>query len=216
MGGLIDISPLVSDRIGVWPGDTPYTYTANLRIADGANIDLGEVRGTVHVGAHADAGCHYHADGAGIEARDLDAYYGECEVIAVQVAGGTRIRVEDLPHTPTASRVLFRTGTYPDPDHFTEDFAAFEPALLTHLADLGVRLVGIDTPSADLFHSKVLEAHQVLHERDLAILEGLVLEHVDPGRYTLIALPLRLEGADASPVRAALAPLEPKQPQPEQ
>ncbi len=72
-----------------------------------------------------------------------------------------------------------------------------------------MRLVGIDTPSVDPFESKALESHQVLFERDMAVLEGLVLEHVEPGRYTLIALPLRLEGADASPVRAALAPLDP-------
>jgi arylformamidase len=210
MGRLIDISPLVSARIAVWPGDTPYGYTANLRFADGANLDLGEVRTTVHVGAHADASRHYHPDGAGIEARDLDLYHGECEVISVEVARGARITPDDLPHFPTAPRVLFRTGTFPDPERFDEDFASFSPELLEQLADRGVRLVGIDTPSVDPFESKALESHQVLFERDMAVLEGLVLAHVDPGRYTLIALPLRLEGADASPVRAALAPLEPK------
>jgi arylformamidase len=72
-----------------------------------------------------------------------------------------------------------------------------------------VTLVGIDTPSADLFSDKQLLSHQVLLERDLAILEGIVLDAVSPGQYTLIALPLKLEGADASPVRAALLPLDP-------
>lgn len=203
---LIDISPLVSERIAVWPGDTPFGYTPNARIADGANIDLGEIRTTVHVGAHADSTSHYHADGVGVEQRELDRYYGDCEVIEVSVARGARIQPSDLPHEPSSERVLFKTGTFPDPENFNEDFAAFSPALLEHLADRGVRLIGIDTPSADLFASKALEAHQVLFARDLAILETLVLDHVEPGRYTLIALPLRLEGADASPVRAALVP----------
>ncbi len=206
MSRLIDITPTISSRIGVWPGDAPYSYKANLRIADGENIDLGEITGTVHLGAHADAPSHYHADGVGIEGRDLDLYYGPCQVIAVDVGRGERIQVADLPPGPFVERLLFKTGTYPDPDRFNEDFASFSPELLEHLADQGVRLVGIDTPSADLFLDKQLESHQVLYSRDLAILEGLVLTAAPPGRYTLIALPLKLEGADASPVRAALLP----------
>jgi arylformamidase len=206
MPRLIDITPLVSERIAVWPGDTPYRYTPNTRIAEGANIDLGEINGTVHLGAHADSTSHYHAEGLGIEARELDLYYGPCEVIAVEVERGARISPADVPHDPSCERVLFKTGTYPDAEVFNEDFAAFSPELLNWLADRGVRLVGIDTPSADLFLSKGLEAHQILFRRDLAILEGLDLAHVEPGPYTLIALPLKLEGADASPVRAALIP----------
>jgi arylformamidase len=72
------------------------------------------------------------------------------------------------------------------------------------LAERGVRLVGIDTPSIDLQEDKVLESHQAVLRADMAILEGVVLDAVDPGIYTLIALPLRIPGADASPVRAVL------------
>lgn len=208
MPKLIDITPTISERIAVWPGDTPYRYTPNLRIADGANIDLGEITGTVHLGAHADSSSHYHAEGEGVEARELELYYGPCEVIAVEVEPGTRILPGDVPYEPASERVLFKTGTYPDFDVFNEDFAAFSPELLDWLADRGVRLVGIDTPSADLFASKGLEAHQVLFRRELAILEGLDLAAVAPGAYTLIALPLKLEGADGSPVRAALLPID--------
>jgi arylformamidase len=67
-----------------------------------------------------------------------------------------------------------------------------------------VRLIGIDTPSVDLFTSKDLPAHQRFLANDMAILEGLVLHEVPPGRYELIALPLKLAGFDASPVRAVL------------
>lgn len=208
MPELIDISPLLSARIGVWPGDTPFAYKANLRIAEGSNIDLGEITSTVHLGAHADAPSHYAAEGVGIEQRSLDLYYGPCEVIEVQVGRAERIRPEHLPAEISAERLLFKTGTFPKPDEFNEDFASFSAELLDFLADRGVRLVGIDTPSADLFPDKVLESHQVLYRRDLGILEGLVLDHVAPGRYILIALPLKLEGADASPVRAALLPLD--------
>ena len=103
-----------------------------------------------------------------------------------------------------APRVLFRTGSYPDPTHFNADFCSLSPALIEKLAGEGVRLVGIDTPSIDPADSKDLPSHAMVAAHDLAILEGIVLDHVDDGVYTLVALPLRLEGADASPVRAIL------------
>ncbi|MCB9780985.1 MAG: cyclase family protein [Alphaproteobacteria bacterium] len=206
---LIDISPPLTPDIAVWPGDVPFSQAYALRIADGANLDLSSVTTTVHVGAHADGPSHYAADGAGIGERPLDRYYGPCQVIAVDVARGARILPADVAVPIAAPRVLFRTGTFPDPNRFDRDFAALSPALVDWLADRGVVLVGIDTPSVDPFDSKALESHQAIHRRDLAILEGVVLGHVDPGRYTLIALPLRIPGADASPVRAALSPLPP-------
>jgi arylformamidase len=64
--------------------------------------------------------------------------------------------------------------------------------------------VGIDTPSVDPMTSKALEAHNAVADHDMAVLEGVVLDAVPPGLYTLVALPLRIEGADASPVRAVL------------
>ena len=204
---LIDISPLISPRIAVWPGDTPFRRTVHVAIADGANIDLSEITTTVHLGAHTDAPNHYAAGGEGIAARPLDTYYGPCLVIAVSVGRGGRVTPDHLPAIDTfPPRVLFRTDTYPDPERFNEDFAALSPELVDFLADRGVRLVGIDTPSIDLCHDKVLLSHTAVARRDLAILEGVVLGHVTPGPYTLIALPLAIEHADASPVRAALLP----------
>jgi arylformamidase len=100
--------------------------------------------------------------------------------------------------------VLLRTGTFPDPDQWNEDFAALSPELVHALAAQGVRLVGIDTPSVDPMTSKALEAHNAVADHDMAVLEGVVLDAVPPGLYTLVALPLRIEGADASPVRAVL------------
>jgi arylformamidase len=100
--------------------------------------------------------------------------------------------------------VLLATGTYPDPASFTQDFAALEPALVDALADRGVRLIGVDTPSVDLFADRELLAHRRCLARGVHILEGLVLRDVPGGRYELIALPLKLEGFDASPVRAVL------------
>jgi arylformamidase len=109
-----------------------------------------------------------------------------------------------LPTPIVAPRVLFATGTFPDPEQFNTDFAALSPELVEHLNGLGVKLVGIDTPSVDPFDSKELPAHRTFLKHDMAILEGLVLAGVPAGVYEVIALPLRLVGFDASPVRAVL------------
>ncbi len=201
---ILDVSPTISPRLGVWPGDAPFAQEWALRIADGANIDLSAIRGTVHLGAHADAPRHYHARGEGIETRALERYYGACQVVDAPVARGARVRPRDLLQAVTAPRVLLRTGSFPDPERWNADFAALSAELVEYLWRLGVHLVGIDTPSIDPQEDKLLESHHAVAERDMAILEGLVLAHVEPGPYTLIALPLKLEGADASPVRAVL------------
>jgi len=202
-----DITPPVSASLAVWPGDTPPTREILLDMRDGANITLSTLHATVHLGAHADAPSHYGLGAPSIESRSLDPYLGPCRVARVEVARGTRIPPGVLREPPGAERVLFATGTFPDPRRFNEDFAACSPELIAELHGWGVRLVGIDTPSVDPFDSKDLPSHRACLERDMAILEGLVLDAVPEGLYELIALPLKLEGFDASPVRAVLRPL---------
>ncbi len=205
MTRLIDISPLIDPSIEVWPGDTPYTQMRNSDIAAGSNVTLSEIRTTVHVGAHADAPNHYIAGGQDIASRKLDYYVGPCRVIDVSGAGARRVVPDDIAGKPvTAPRVLFRTNTFPDHRHWRKNFASLSPELVDHLHERGVILVGIDTPSVDPFESKELEAHHALARHDMANLEGLVLDGVEEGEYELIALPLRLDRADASPVRAVL------------
>ena len=201
---LIDISPRISPRIDVWPGDVPYKAAKSLRIAGGGGIDLGSLHTTYHVGAHTDAPQHYRLGGRDAAQLPLDAYHGPCQVIEVNARRGKRFGMADLKQQPTAPRLLFKTGTFPDPEAWNNDFAAPEPSLIDDLGKAGVVLVGFDTPSTDLFDSKGLPAHQALFAHGMMNLEGLVLSHVKPGHYTLMALPLPLEDADASPVRAVL------------
>jgi arylformamidase len=122
----------------------------------------------------------------------------------VQAARRERIAPSRLPERIEAERVLIATDTYPDPENFNEDFAALTPELVETLHGKGVKLIGIDTPSVDLFESKDLPTHQAFLRCRMAILEGLVLSKLPEGVYELIALPLRLVGFDASPVRAVL------------
>ncbi len=199
-----DLSPLISPRLGVWPGDVPFSRSVALSMAEGANLDLSSMTATLHLGTHADAPSHYAADGAGMEAVDLAPYYGPCQVVRVAVGRGERVMPSHLHDEIRAPRVLFHTGTFPDPESWNTDFASLSPEVIEHLHQRGVVLVGLDTPSVDPFDSKALEAHQALARTGMRNLEGLVLDQVSEGIYTLVALPLRLANADASPVRAVL------------
>jgi arylformamidase len=199
---IYDISPLISPRLRVWPGDTPPSREVLCDIARGDNITLSTLHATVHLGAHADAPSHY-GTGPAIHERPLDHYLGPCQVMKIAPPRATRITPGMLPDAVRAPRLLIATDTF-DPETFPTDFAALSVELVESLHRQGVVLVGIDTPSVDLFDSKDLEAHQAFLRADMAILEGLVLSGVPAGLYELIALPLKLEGFDASPVRAVL------------
>ena len=206
MSTIIDISPLLSARIAVFPGDTPFARTQLMHVDEGQHISLSSLTTTVHVGSHADAPIHYGKGGRTIEAQPLDLYVGPCIVVRVEGALGRAITAQDLAgRVPFGTeRLIIATGTFPNPEHWNPDFASLDPALIPWLHMRGVRLVAIDTPSVDRGDSKDLPTHAQFFAHDISIIEGVVLTGVAEGHYELIALPLRIEGADASPVRAIL------------
>jgi arylformamidase len=209
MPRIYDITPPIAEGHPVWPGDTPPRREVLLDMTRGDPITLSTLHATVHLGAHADAPSHYAIAAPSIEECPLDLYLGPCQVIRLSVPRGALIGPGHLPRPILAGRVLLATGTFPDPARFNEDFAAIDPALIDNLRACGVRLLGVDTPSVDPFDSKELPAHRACLEQDMAILEGLALAGVPEGCYELIALPLRLVGYDASPVRAILRSFPP-------
>lgn len=207
---IYDITPPVTDRLGVWPGDTKLSREVLCDLHKGDTVTLSTLRATVHLGAHADGPNHYDPKGGGVGEQSLEFYLGSCQLIDARVARGGRVGVADLALGSsgiTQKRVLIRTGTFPNPEAWNEDFAALAPKLIDHLADRGVITIGIDTPSVDVQNSKDLPTHKAVARRGMAILEGLLLRDVPAGEYELIALPLKLMGFDASPIRAVLRTL---------
>lgn len=202
---IFDITPTINARLAVFPGDTPFSEDFVMSTDQGQHLTLSKITTTVHLGAHTDAPNHYAPRSESIETRSLEYYLGPAQVIEVVLPRGSRLRVADLKNRPIqAPRVLFKTKSFPDPYQWNEDFNALSEELVDHLHRQKVILVGIDTPSIDPALDKTLESHLAVHRHDMAILEGIVLDHVAEGVYELIALPLKIEGADASPVRAIL------------
>lgn len=202
---IIDISPLINSKIAVFPGDTPFQEDFLMSTDAGENITLSKITTTVHLGAHTDAPNHYAPRSDSIEKRDLSYYLGSCQVIEVKLPRGERIQKKHVADKVIlAERVLFKTKSFPNPYQWNSDFNSLSAELVHELAAKKVKLVGIDTPSIDLSEDKILESHTAVHKHNMAILEGIVLDHVAEGIYELIALPLKIEGADATPVRAVL------------
>ena len=202
-----DISPPVHEGAPVFPGDTPYQQRWAATISPGCPVNVSEIRLSPHVGAHADAPLHYGNGEKTIGQVDLAPYHGPCRVIHA-IGCGPLVRREHLQHAVAGvpPRVLVRTCERA-PTVWSDEFSAFAPETIAWLAGLGVRLVGIDSQSVDPAASKELESHQNLLRHDLRVLENLVLDDVAAGDYELIALPLKLTTADASPVRAVLREL---------
>lgn len=201
----VDISPRVGPETAVWPGDTKFSRSVSVDTLQGSHLTISSITTTVHIGAHTDAPNHYEASDRGIDTVDIAKYTGPCQVIMLAKRAGERIYPADLGTKEIrAARVLFKTGSFPNPNHFNTDFVSLSGELVDWLGARGVQLVGIDTPSIDAFDSKDLPAHLATLRTGIAVLEGIVLDHAEEGIYELIALPLKLASADASPVRAIL------------
>ena len=207
MNRIRDISPSIGPDTPLFPGDTGYSQQWTARIGPGCPVNLSAITMSPHIGAHADAPLHYGDGEATIGQVDLAPYIGPCRVIHA-IDCGPLVRVEHLQHAIDAlpPRVLVRTCARA-PTAWSSEFSAFAPETVAWLAGLGVRLIGIDSQSVDPAESKTLESHHNLLRLDLRVLENLVLDDVPAGDYELIALPLKLAQADASPVRAILREL---------
>jgi arylformamidase len=201
---LIDISRPIFTGMPVWPGDTATQFEFAATKAGGYSCNVGRLRLSMHAGTHVDAPYHFDEAGAKIDELPLDLYVGPARVIDVR--GQELITPEllagfDLAATP---RVLFRSEVWTNVVGFPAAWPAYPPGLAAWLAARGVRLIGMDFPSVDQLNSKDLPTHHELGRAGVFILESLDLRGVEPGVYELIALPLRLRGADGCPVRAVL------------
>ncbi|WP_374409059.1 arylformamidase [Hydrogenophaga sp.] len=205
---LWDISPPVHAGSPVFPGDTDYQQQWVARIGPGCPVNVSAITLSPHIGAHADAPLHYDPEGAAIGAVDLQAFIGPCRVIHA-IGCGPLVQPEHLAHALQGlpPRVLVRVYERMPQTAFDNNLPAFAPETVALLADRGVVLIGIDSASIDPAESKRLDSHQTIRRRGLRVLENLLLDDVPEGDYELIALPLKLTTADASPVRAVLREL---------
>ena len=203
----IDISAPLREGMVVWPGDAPFELSDTLRIANGGACNLSRISTTAHVGTHLDAPRHFLEGAAGIESLPIDAVIGPARVIGIE--DPEAIHVGELePHgLAQGERVLFKTRNSDvcwNTDHFQSKFIHIPAHTAHYLAERGVQTVGVDYLSVDAFDSEGAPTHRILLKAGVWIIEGLMLGHVEPGRYELVCLPLKIVGGDGAPARAAL------------
>jgi arylformamidase len=206
----IDISVPLRNGMVVWPGDAPFERSPTLQLASGGPCNLSQISTTVHIGTHMDAPLHYLASGAGIETMPISVSIGRARVI--EILDPEAIRTSELAphHLSKGERVLFKTRNSTrcwNTDEFQENYVYIQPAAARHLVERGVQTVGVDYLSVGGFDSGGPETHRILLEAGVWIIEGLQLEHVEPGEYELVCLPLRIIGSDGAPARAVLRKL---------
>lgn len=209
MSVIFDITRRVTPQTAVWPGDTPYSAQLNLSIAAGSPVNLTTITLSPHTGTHADAYYHYEVDGAHPAEMPLEACIGRARVVTVAKQDGALLP-EDFAQVDLCGgeRLLIHSPVSDMPDNlWPEQFPYLSVALIAYLAGLHYRLIGLDSPSVDDFHSKTLPCHHALRQHGLVNLECLMLRDVPDGDYELIALPLKLDLACGSPVRAVLRTL---------
>ena len=209
---IIDISQPVRESSATFPGDTAFKRDIVLTHADSKVVNLTAFTMSPHVGTHVDAPAHIKgsmdAETELVGALPLHAFVGACLVLDLSptTAGISwkmvQAKISSLPHL--TERILFKTQTRIRYDVFEKNYAYFETDLVKELSSRGVKLMGIDAPSADHVRSKTLDAHHELDRLKMSWLENLDLTHVSEGEYFLVALPLKFMELEASPVRAVL------------
>ena len=207
---LIDVTMPFSDAFPVWPGDPEIALRPLDRIENGGSSNVTQIVCPTHSGTHVDPPRHFIAGGATMSDLPLERWVGPCQVIAID-GSLTAIEPEDLIAAGIANgveRLLLKTRNSNLwnrlPYRFETDYAALTTNAARWLVKRGVKLVGIDYLSIELFDGDG-ETHRVLLGNDVLAIEGLDLRAVEPGDYLLLCLPLKLQDGDGAQARVVLA-----------
>jgi arylformamidase len=205
---LIDISLSISPRLPIWPGDPPIELKKISQIKDGELANLTQLTSCVHIGTHVDAPDHFLDNGQTVENIPLDLMVGP--VLVVELSSPETITKGDLikARIPSGTkRILLKTNNSmlwaAENCDFQEDFIALDVQAADLLVKLGVRVIGVDYLSVAPFQDPA-PTHRSLLRAGVLIIEGLDLSRVEPGDYTLLCLPIKIEGSDGAPARVLL------------
>ena len=207
MSKWIDVSIPLKNGMVHWPGDAPFERRETLQIANGDVCNLSQFCSTAHIGTHMDAPRHFVAHGHGMESLPIEAVIGPARVIAIEDPVAIPVRELEPHHLAKGERILFKTRNSEHCWHthtFQEKFVYIPRETAAYLAEREIQTIGVDYLSVGGFEIDSAETHRALLEAGIWIIEGLNLEHVEPGDYELVCLPLKMVGSDGAPARAVL------------
>jgi arylformamidase len=205
---IFDISRPLFNGLAPWPGDTAFHFELKWKMAEGATVNVGAVTMGVHNGSHADAPFHFQPGASTIDQMPLEIYLGDAVVVDLtrkfQTDRTRQITISDLELSATAPRLLLKTGVWKNSEIFPDWIPIIADDVAEWLGKRNVKLLGLDLPSVDSIDAKILVNHHALAAAGIAIVESLDLSAIEAGTYHFSALPLRISGGDAAPVRAIL------------
>ncbi|OAS82120.1 MULTISPECIES: arylformamidase [Metabacillus] len=206
----IDISQPLREDIAHWPGDTPFSYEVVFRKSETGSVNIGKMVTSLHTGTHIDAPFHFLENGTRVTDLDINIFIGPCLVIDVSQHELIDVEVLKKFEIKGSKRILLRTSARRDLTVFPKKIPLLTLEAIDYLKNQDITLIGIDLPSVDQIDSKELPIHHRIYKHGIYILENVLLDHIKPGKYELSALPLPIEYADGSLVRAAVRPLSNK------
>ncbi len=202
-----DISIAISPSMHVYSGDPGVEIVPVSRITDGKGANVSAIHMGTHTGTHVDPPFHFVSSGVTVDCLPLETLIGECLVCEVQdVPVILRQHVTEEVIPLGTERILFKTRNSAlwQEKEFRNDFTYLDSGAAEALVDRGVKLIGIDYLSIDQFKSDGHRTHLKLLGSGVVVLEGLDLSNVSVGTYTLVCLPLKIQGGDGAPARAVL------------
>jgi len=208
---IYDVSVILNSRLAVWPGDPAPEFRQLSTLAEGAEANVSLLHFGAHTGTHMDAPRHFIEGANGVDKFPLEALVGTAYVLEFDLKPGEHIQAAHLEQAglpEKVERVLFKTNNsnlWANPEVFHENYSALAPDGAEWLVERGVKLVGIDYLSIERFKPGVYQTHHILLSQQVVVVEGLDLRQIEPGEYTLMALPLKIQDADGAPARVLLA-----------
>lgn len=206
---IVDLTAPLNEKVQCYPTDPPFKKTWHVEYdKDGLNVSRLEMG--AHAGTHVDAPLHFLANGMNLTEMPADSFLGNAVAIDSPKSAGENIMPEDVAGSDihTSDIVLFRTGWEKragSPAFFEGEWPGFDPATMDVLINKGVRAIGGDIASADSPGgiAQGAMAHKKAAQAQIPVFEALVnMDKVVGTRFFFIALPLKLDGGEASPVRA--------------
>lgn len=208
---IIDISIELSDKTIIYPEDPIPQIYFRLKLANGDIANVGQMNTGIHHGTHVDVPIHFKEGAKSLLEIPLSFWFGKAYVIDLTSIDKciTKKDIEKKPAVLKYDKILFKTKNslkYLKEDKFNENFIYIDGSAAKYLVDTGVKTVGLDYITVDPFGSPDFPAHNTFLRNEVVIIEGINLEKVNEGEYTLICLPIKIKGADGSPARAILIP----------
>ena len=203
----IDVSVPLHTGMVHWPTDPSVHIERFADMNKGAICNVSKVEMCAHAGTHMDGLNHFIKDGAPLDTVPFDALIGPCRVI--EIKDGDSVKPAELKKHKLrkGERILLKTRNSKRPwweADFDPNFVHISKEGARHVADCGIRTIGIDYLSVGGYQRDGVECHQILLGAGIWIIEGLNLTKVRAGKYEIICLPVKMRNGDGAPARAVL------------